>query len=74
VLALAKCTALDSGDLESYLGRLQLPEGLSVKKLNAMRARLWQQQGLILLDPMTIADKFVRQEIINDANERYGKR
>jgi hypothetical protein len=60
--------------VKSYLGKYQLNEALSSDELNAMRARLWQQQGLILLDPLTIADKFVRQEIINDANEKYGRR
>jgi hypothetical protein len=69
-VALVRFTAL----VKSYLGKYQLSEALSKDELNAMRARLWQQQGLILLDPMTIADKFVRQEIINDANEKYGRR
>ena len=69
-MALAKCTAL----VKSYLGKYQLSEALSSDELNAMKARLWQQQGLILLDPLTIADKFVRQEIINDANNKYGRR
>ncbi|MFT4149212.1 MAG: hypothetical protein QM656_03370 [Paracoccaceae bacterium] len=35
--------------------------------------RMWRERGLLVIDPATVHDEWVRQAVINIAEERYGR-
>lgn len=46
----------------------------NLDELQAMRAAVWHQQGLVSFDPATILDPWVRQAVLNEAARQYGVR
>lgn len=43
-------------------------------ELNAMRAAAWHRHGIAALSVDDIADAWLRQAVINEANRRWGRR
>jgi hypothetical protein len=43
-------------------------------KLQEMRQRAWQQQGVVVLQPEDVVDPWLRQALVNEAVRRYGRR
>ena len=41
---------------------------------HAAYQRAWHEYGLVIIDPTTIKDDWLRQGVINEANKRYLKR
>ncbi len=41
---------------------------------HAARAAVWHEHGVAVIDPAEVADDWIRQAIINEANEKYGRR
>jgi hypothetical protein len=39
-----------------------------------MRRRAWQQQGVIVLQPEEVGDRWLRQALVIEAERRYGRR
>jgi hypothetical protein len=58
------------GALERHLPR-SLP---TEDELFAMRRAAWRKQGIAVLRPDDIRDKWVRQTIVNEATRLYGRR
>jgi hypothetical protein len=58
------------GSLERHLPRSLPTEG----ELFAMRRAAWRKQGIAVLRPADIRDKWARQVIVNEATRLYGPR
>lgn len=56
----------------SPLGRLASPS--SPEELDAMRRRVWREQGIVSLAVDEILDPWLRQAIVNEATRRWGPR
>lgn len=46
----------------------------SAVELDAMRAAAWHRHGIVALAVDDIADPWLRQAVINEANRRWGRR
>lgn len=60
--------------VQSYLGRIAAPSPLDTSEINGMRAKAWHQQGVVVLIPAEVADDWLRQALINEAERKWGKR
>lgn len=47
---------------------------ISAAELEAMRARAWAEQGVVVLSPKEISDDWLRQALVNEATRRWGRR
>lgn len=47
---------------------------LSRAELDALRAKAWLDQGIIVIMPLEIDNEFVRQGLVNIATKRFGRR
>jgi hypothetical protein len=56
----------------SPLGRLASPS--SPEELDAMRRRVWREQGVVSLAIDDVTDPWLRQALINEATKRWGAR
>ncbi len=52
----------------------QLRSPTTETELNAMRAAAWHRHGVAAIPVDDIADPWLRQAIINEANRRWGRR
>ena len=59
--------------MKSSLYRHQLSQPLTQDELLRYEIRLWREKGKVIVDPLEL-DSFTKQEIINYANRKYGKR
>ena len=59
--------------LRSSLGRFQNQPATSAAELYALRRAAWQQQGVAVLAVADIADDWLRQALISEANRLYGQ-
>ena len=58
-----------------HKGPSDAPQGAEAKRRNLMeRKRLWHQLGVAVIDPNDINNDWERQQVINQAEELYGKR
>ena len=56
--------------LDRHLGRAPAaPEDVA-----HLARTCWHQRGIAMLDPAKIADDWVRQALVNEAERQYGKR
>lgn len=42
--------------------------------IKSMRARLWHEEGIAVIDPKDLYNDFDRQAVVNAATKMYGKR
>ena len=52
----------------------EAPVPPDAKELEAMARRAWRERGIVILWPDKIKDAWDRQQILNIANDLYGKR
>jgi hypothetical protein len=71
MLALALSTMTN---IQSSLKRLQLIARLNDEEMHDYARRAYQQKGLVLVDIKEINDPYFKQEIVNYADNKYGKR
>ena len=60
--------------VESYLADHVAVSPASVREIERLRERAWQEQGVIVLRPTEIADEWTRQAVINLATMKWGRR
>jgi hypothetical protein len=58
----------------SCLARAQGRAAPSDEDLQAMRRAAWRQQGVIMLRPEDVRDRWTREALINEAERLYGRR
>lgn len=60
--------------VRSCLARIVPSATTSSEGLEALRARAWAEQGVVVLNPDEIGDDWLRQAVRNEAARRWGKR
>jgi hypothetical protein len=58
----------------SCLARICPTSPTSPEGLEALRARAWAEQGVVVLNIDEIADDWLRQALRNEATRRWGRR
>ncbi len=61
-------------NIQSSLKRLQLITRLNDDEIQDYARRAYQQKGLALIPIDEITDPYVKQQIINFADRKYGKK
>lgn len=60
--------------VRSCLERIVPRDPTSAEGLEALRARAWAEQGVVVLNVDEIGDDWLRQAVINEASRRWGRR
>lgn len=58
----------------SCLARIVPQDPTSPEGLEALRARAWAEQGVVVLNVDEIGDDWLRQAVRNEATRRWGRR
>lgn len=58
----------------SPLARLMPEPATSADDLERLRERAWREMGVAVIKPDEVADAWLRQSIVNEANRRFGRR
>lgn len=60
--------------VRSYLARFMPVDAASPETLEALRARAWAEQGVVVLHVDELGDDWLRQGLVNEATRRWGRR
>lgn len=60
--------------VRSCLDRIVPASPTSAEGMEALRARAWAEQGVVVLNVEEIADEWLRQAVRNEATRRWGSR